>query len=268
MQILSIGRDQSNNIVLKDSFVSRFHAHIYVQESGQVVIKDTGSSNGTFINGNKIFESTLNHGDILKCGRTIVDWEQYINPTIIAQNPAQSSQPLRMIATIPKSTKKRILIINYAVIALLFFLPFCDIKCSDQVQTTLTGKDLILGGDLPVSSYDMFNFAQTSLEKKNVSKVEPNVFIILAFLSSLAGFLILLTKNSNQLKISFYTSVLGFVSLISFMIQIQNKVNEPASVEFRLPFWLAIFCFLIAFVISYIEGFSTSKLNLNHHVNV
>jgi hypothetical protein len=262
MQILSIGRDQSNNIVLNDSFVSRFHAQIHIQESGQVVIKDTGSSNGTFINGNLIFESTLNQGDILKCGRVFVDWEQYIHSDIIAKKPSQLNQPLEIIATIPKSTKKGILIGNYAVIALLFFLPFCNIKCSDQVQSTFTGKDLMLGGDVPVSSNNMLSFAQASSEKKSVSKVEPNVFIILAFLSSISGLLILLTRNRKQLKISFYLSLLGFVSLIGFMIQIQNKVKAPASVDFRLPFWLAVVCFIIAFVISYLEGFMKNKLNL------
>jgi Zn-dependent protease with chaperone function len=71
---LSIGRDASNNIVLNDKMVSRKHAQLLVSADGRVLIKDLGSSNGTFVNGNKISEQLLNAGDIVKCGTTFLNW--------------------------------------------------------------------------------------------------------------------------------------------------------------------------------------------------
>ena len=78
MQTLSIGRDASNNIVLNDKLVSRNHAQLVIMDNGQVVIRDLGSSNGLFVNGNRIKESYLTTGDVVKCGGAFVNWFQYI----------------------------------------------------------------------------------------------------------------------------------------------------------------------------------------------
>lgn len=77
MQTLTIGRNSSNNIVLNDSMVSRIHAQLTLMDNGQIIIKDLGSSNGTFVNGNKITECYLKTGDIVKCGGTFFDWKKY-----------------------------------------------------------------------------------------------------------------------------------------------------------------------------------------------
>ena len=79
MQTFNIGRNAANEIVLDDKMVSRQHAQLIVLDNGQVTIKDLASSNGTFVNGNKIVESNLKAGDIVKCGNTFVKWAQYIN---------------------------------------------------------------------------------------------------------------------------------------------------------------------------------------------
>lgn len=79
MQTFNIGRNSANDIVLDDKMVSRQHAQLIVLENGQVTIKDLGSSNGTFVNGNKITECNLKAGDIVKCGNTFVKWAQLIN---------------------------------------------------------------------------------------------------------------------------------------------------------------------------------------------
>ncbi|MFZ5698277.1 MAG: FHA domain-containing protein [Pseudomonadota bacterium] len=53
----AIGNDPQNKIVLTDEGVSAFHAEIRV-EGDQVFISDTGSSNGTFVNGKRIARRT------------------------------------------------------------------------------------------------------------------------------------------------------------------------------------------------------------------
>lgn len=86
MLTFNIGRDASNQIMLNDTLVSRNHAQLIVMDNGQVMIKDLGSSNGTFVNGNRITECYLNTGDVVKCGATFINWSQY------AHNNAVESQ--------------------------------------------------------------------------------------------------------------------------------------------------------------------------------
>ncbi len=77
--IISIGRDDSNHIILNDKMVSRKHAQLIIYETGQVLIKDLGSSNGTFVNGNRISEQVLAAGDIVKCGSSFLNWSLAVN---------------------------------------------------------------------------------------------------------------------------------------------------------------------------------------------
>jgi adenylate cyclase len=62
-----IGRSQENEICIIDSSVSRQHAEITVK-GNQITIKDLGSRNGTYLNGQRINESRLNPGDCIRCG--------------------------------------------------------------------------------------------------------------------------------------------------------------------------------------------------------
>jgi hypothetical protein len=63
-----IGRHPDSVICLDDVTVSRRHAHLEVS-SGQVVIRDLGSLNGTYVNQERIEEAVLNHGDEVQIGR-------------------------------------------------------------------------------------------------------------------------------------------------------------------------------------------------------
>ena len=61
----AIGRDTQNNIVIADEGISPFHAEIRI-EGDQVFISDTGSTNGTFVNGKRIQRRTeLRSADVI-----------------------------------------------------------------------------------------------------------------------------------------------------------------------------------------------------------
>ena len=64
---VSIGRVEICDIVLNDTRVSRQHAWIMARE-GQLLISDQGSTNGTFVNGERVTERALAHGDVLSFG--------------------------------------------------------------------------------------------------------------------------------------------------------------------------------------------------------
>ena len=77
MKQLTIGRSKDNDITIDDASVSRHHATI-IQTASGIVISDNGSSNGTFVNGNRIHgEKVLSTNDILKLGTALVPWRNY-----------------------------------------------------------------------------------------------------------------------------------------------------------------------------------------------
>ena len=62
-----IGRQSTNDIPLPDRTVSKRHA-VVGRVRGQAVVKDLGSRNGTFVNGQKLEKAILASGDRLKVG--------------------------------------------------------------------------------------------------------------------------------------------------------------------------------------------------------
>jgi pSer/pThr/pTyr-binding forkhead associated (FHA) protein len=67
-----IGRSSELDMVLVEDMVSRKHARITVNGSGQISIEDLGSTNGTFVNGEKVKQSTLKEGDRILIGTSIL----------------------------------------------------------------------------------------------------------------------------------------------------------------------------------------------------
>jgi pSer/pThr/pTyr-binding forkhead associated (FHA) protein len=95
-----IGRDASNPIAINDAEVSRKHAKL-TQQNSTFVIQDLGSTNGTFINGQRITTSQeLKPGDTVTLGENIVlMYETTFDPnaTVIS-----SAQALRTVGPIQK----------------------------------------------------------------------------------------------------------------------------------------------------------------------
>lgn len=57
-----IGRDQHNDLMINDTFVSSHHAMFHAESNE---LEDLNSSNGTFVNHEKIIKQQLHHGDII-----------------------------------------------------------------------------------------------------------------------------------------------------------------------------------------------------------
>ena len=81
MKLIKIGRTEDNDLVIKDdTTISRNHAEIFLDDEGNIFLTDLNSSNGTFVNGNKLEDSIiLKKKDIVKIGNTVIDWKVYFS---------------------------------------------------------------------------------------------------------------------------------------------------------------------------------------------
>ncbi|MGD9561187.1 MAG: FHA domain-containing protein [Pyrinomonadaceae bacterium] len=73
---ISIGRTRENDLALDDASVSKLHASILLSISGEVLVADTGSTNGTFIDGERIAYgkgNTFSPGQKLRFGSIYVE---------------------------------------------------------------------------------------------------------------------------------------------------------------------------------------------------
>ncbi len=77
--ITVIGRDDDADIVLDDTGISRRHSEIRVTNDGPHLVaslSDLGSTNGTFVNGNRVTSVHLDDGDRITIGRTSMIFRQ------------------------------------------------------------------------------------------------------------------------------------------------------------------------------------------------
>ena len=92
----TIGRVEDNSFQIAEPSVSSHHCEV-VLRGNEVVIKDLNSTNGTFINGEKITESILKPGQTLRLGQIELRLENGAPapgaPAAAAPAPAPSSAP-------------------------------------------------------------------------------------------------------------------------------------------------------------------------------
>jgi pSer/pThr/pTyr-binding forkhead associated (FHA) protein len=86
-----VGRSSELDMVLVEDMVSRRHAKIIVTDD-QIFIQDLGSTNGTFVNGEKIKRAKLNEGDRILIGTSIIK--------LVAADPSSTAaSPQKMEAS-------------------------------------------------------------------------------------------------------------------------------------------------------------------------
>jgi len=93
---LVLGRDSDAELVLAEDLVSRRHAELAVKE-GEVTLRDLGSTNGTFVNGQRVKKVKLVVGDRVLVGSSLMKLvpapagAQATPPVFVTKTRAQAS---------------------------------------------------------------------------------------------------------------------------------------------------------------------------------
>lgn len=100
---LTIGRDSNNGVAINDAEVSRKHARLTFQ-GGKYVLEDLGSTNGTFVNGQRLAgPAVLKPGDVISLGEQIVLMYDAIatdvGATVAVSRKAMQAPPVQSTST-------------------------------------------------------------------------------------------------------------------------------------------------------------------------
>lgn len=95
---VTIGRDSSNEIPVNDAEVSRRHARLTFQ-GGKYVLEDMGSTNGTFVNGQRLTgPRVLKTGEVISLGEQIVFVYEAVNSdpgaTMVSPRNVREARPV------------------------------------------------------------------------------------------------------------------------------------------------------------------------------
>jgi transcriptional regulator with GAF, ATPase, and Fis domain len=98
-QGLTIGRESGNQLIIPDQSLSRRHCAVEVDDEW-VVLRDHGSANGTYVNGEAIRERVLRDGDRIRAGESIL--------LFVATEPPQERQAMEVAEPLLDGTTHRI----------------------------------------------------------------------------------------------------------------------------------------------------------------
>lgn len=236
MKTVYIGKSLENDIVIQDDFVSRRHLRISQQSNGEYLLEDLGSTNGTFVNGNRVQTKVLSSNDIVKIGNTILPWQNYFLPTAPQNFPQKT--PLMSIR-IGRSPNNDFVIANPTVSqqhAILQVFPneqFVLIDVGSTNGTFLNGRKIekswvSANSEVQFGNEKVFirhilqsstiakkspttstpkgksSTAPSKYLKKNTARKSPSLpsftWIILLILMAYGGISYLKSKNENNLK--------------------------------------------------------------------
>jgi hypothetical protein len=96
MKVITIGRGYDNDVVINENKVSHHHAQI-ISDGGTYRIVDFNSTNGTYVNGMRIYgEMRILPNDDIRLGDTVLPWLNYFGRNNV--NETQYSPPAQIPA--------------------------------------------------------------------------------------------------------------------------------------------------------------------------
>ena len=99
----TVGRLDDNAFQVPDQSVSSHHCEILLR-GGEVVVKDLGSTNGSYVNGQQIIEAAIKPGQILRLGQVELKLEAE-GAAAPAAAPVQGKKVLEAAQSAPRGVK-------------------------------------------------------------------------------------------------------------------------------------------------------------------
>ena len=110
----TVGRVEDNLFQISEPSVSSHHCEILLR-GGDVVIRDLNSTNGTFINNQKIAESVLKPGQTLRLGNVELRLDTGAGPSAPPPAAAPSAAPAAPPAAAPKKAPESTMVVSHGV---------------------------------------------------------------------------------------------------------------------------------------------------------
>ncbi|MEN8150662.1 MAG: FHA domain-containing protein [Planctomycetota bacterium] len=161
----TLGRKESNTVVLKDQMVSSYHCEV-TKEAGGYVLRDLGSTNGCVVNGENVSESSLSHGARIRLGKTVF---VFVDPAVADFEQAMAEEEeaesdwgmMRAQVDMARVKRKRTWNLIVSLVAVVFFgaiIGFVTWK-PDAVQKIIGVEDTpvittVAGNLLPDPSFE------------------------------------------------------------------------------------------------------------------
>jgi DNA-binding NtrC family response regulator len=79
----TVGRHPTNDLVLQDPRVSSVHIELSRRPGGRMLVRDAGSTNGTWLSAQRVIEMEIGKGAVLRVGDTLLELtnDQHLSPT-------------------------------------------------------------------------------------------------------------------------------------------------------------------------------------------
>jgi len=88
---LKIGRAPENDVCIRDQSISKHHARVVLTPAGAVFVEDLGSTNGTYVNGEKVVRHALWDGDKIHLGpRHVLKFCYQVNTAPVAAGSGEA----------------------------------------------------------------------------------------------------------------------------------------------------------------------------------
>ena len=119
----TLGRHPDNTVQVLDRIVSKEHCRITRSANGEYTLRDVGSLNGSYVNGERVSEQQLNTGDQLTLGNTVLRFED--------DEQKGSAPELRNVTMMPGQVQSQV---RSRVDAATHFLPVAEVTDIDALK--------------------------------------------------------------------------------------------------------------------------------------
>ena len=156
----TIGRALENDIVITSTRVSREHAHVR-REGWRAILEDLGSTNGTFLNGERILKSMeLHDGDQVQVGDVLLIFH---DPDITLRDSAFPELEVDIAAGVVRVDRRPVTLApkEFALLAHLY-----------EHRGEVCSKDDICQAVWPECPNDVFDYQVENLVRRLRTKLE------------------------------------------------------------------------------------------------